>query len=102
MKEEWKKIDGYKGIYSVSNYGGILNNKTGRALAVNYGCRLPSVGLSVNGTQKWVPVCLLVPEHLLIIQTIIFMCGLLTVIKGIILQKIWNGFMRRTIEEVTK
>ncbi len=60
MKEEWKKIDGYNGLYSVSNYGGVLNNKTGRVLAINYGCRRPSVGLSVNGTQKWVPVCLLV------------------------------------------
>ena len=32
MKEEWKKIDGYNGLYSVSNYGGVLNNKTGRVL----------------------------------------------------------------------
>lgn len=60
MGERWEKIDGYNGRYSVSDQGRIRNDRTGRILTVNYGCRLPSVGLSVDGEQRWVPVCLLV------------------------------------------
>lgn len=61
-KEVFRKIEGYRGIYSVSNYGAVMNNKTGRILAIVYSHKLPSVGLSIDGVQTWVPVCKLVAK----------------------------------------
>lgn len=60
IREEFRPISGYHGRYSVSNYGAIMNNKTHRVLMVNYDSKLPSIGLSCDGIQTWIPVCVLV------------------------------------------
>lgn len=60
MKEEWKKIDGYNGVYSVSNYGKVVNNKTGNEMEVKYNYKFPVVVLSKEGIATTQPVCLLV------------------------------------------
>lgn len=60
MKEEWKKIDGYNGMYSVSNYGKVVNNKTGKEMEIKYNYKFPVVVLSKGGKATKHPVCLLV------------------------------------------
>lgn len=60
VKEEWKKIDGYNGVYSVSNYGKVVNNKTGNEMEVKYNYKFPVVMLSKCGIVTKHPVCLLV------------------------------------------
>lgn len=61
-KEVFRKVEGYRGIYSVSNYGAVINNKTGRTLSIVYSRKLPSVGLCIDGIQTWIPVCKLVAK----------------------------------------
>lgn len=67
MKEEWKSIEGYGGMYLISNYGRCHSLKGGRRkeLFTNYAFKLPSVSLSLNGNSKWIPVCLLVANAFL-------------------------------------
>lgn len=36
LKVEWKLIEGFDGIYSVSNYGEVRNNKTGERNITHY------------------------------------------------------------------
>lgn len=36
LKVEWKLIEGFDGIYSVSNYGEVRNNKTGKRNITHY------------------------------------------------------------------
>lgn len=52
FKEVFREIDGYLGRYSVSNYGMVINNKTGREIAANYGKQPPNVVLYLNGVRK--------------------------------------------------
>lgn len=52
FKEVFREIDGYLGRYSVSNYGMVINNKTGREIAANYGNQPPNVVLYLNGVRK--------------------------------------------------
>jgi hypothetical protein len=63
LKEEWKDINGYEGLYQVSNYGRVKNLKTGKILkqspnTVGY----LKVGLSKEGKQKTLLVHRLVAD----------------------------------------
>lgn len=52
-KEVFKEIDGYLGGYSISNYGMVINNKTGHEIAARYSSKHPPVViLSFNGVRK--------------------------------------------------
>ena len=63
IKEEFRHIKTYRGRYSVSNYGAVINNKTHRVLTTDFGRKLPSVCLSADGVSTWIPVCLLVARE---------------------------------------
>ncbi len=43
VKEEFREIEGYFGRYSVSNYGMVINNKSGREMVPYYGQNPPTV-----------------------------------------------------------
>lgn len=51
VKEEFREIEGYSGRYSVSNYGMVINNKTGREMVPFYGQNPPTVFLH-NGIKR--------------------------------------------------
>lgn len=53
LKVEWKLIEGFDGIYSVSNYGEVRNNKTGRLMKPRKNEKgYLHIGLTTNGKQK--------------------------------------------------
>ena len=53
LKVEWKLIEGFDGIYSVSNYGEVRNNKTGRLMNPRKNEKgYLHIGLTTNGKQK--------------------------------------------------
>ena len=53
LKVEWKLIEGFDGIYSVSNYGEVRNNKTGRLMKPRKNEKgYLHIGLTINGKQK--------------------------------------------------
>jgi hypothetical protein len=53
MQEEWKDIEGYEGIYLISNLGRCRNIKNGNLMKVNNSFKYPRYALSNNGkTEK--------------------------------------------------
>lgn len=66
MKETFKDINEYKGVYQVSDHGRILNKKTGRIrkakLSKKWGDGYFRIGLSIDGTKKYFSVHRLVAE----------------------------------------
>ena len=53
LKVEWKLIEGFDRIYSVSNYGEVRNNKTGRLMKPRKNEKgYLHIGLTTNGKQK--------------------------------------------------
>ena len=53
MEEVYKIISGFNNLYSVSNYGNVINNKTGRPLTNSIGSHgYKQVNLSNNGICK--------------------------------------------------
>lgn len=66
MAEEWKDIEGYEGLYQVSNLGRVRSfkqNKSGHLLKYKSNCwGYFQVGLSKNGKQKLFSVHRLVAE----------------------------------------
>ena len=66
LKVEWKLIEGFDGIYSVSNYGEVRNNKTGKLMKP----RKNETGyLRINLTKNGKPKCMRV--HRLVAQAFI-------------------------------
>lgn len=54
LKVEWKLIEGFDGIYSVSNYGEVRNNKTGKLMKPRKNEKgYLRIGLTTNGKQKF-------------------------------------------------
>jgi hypothetical protein len=66
MSEIWNEIKGYEGIYSVSNYGNVRNDKTGIILKqeLNWG-GYNRVSLCLKGKYKRISVHRLVADHFL-------------------------------------
>lgn len=63
LKVEWKLIEGFDGIYSVSNYGEVRNNKTGRLMKQRKTEKgYLRVGLTNNGKPKCMRVHRLVAQ----------------------------------------
>ena len=63
LKAEWKLIEGFDGIYSVSNYGEVRNNKTGRLMKQRKTEKgYLRVGLTNNGKPKCMRVHRLVAQ----------------------------------------
>lgn len=63
LKVEWKLIEGFDGIYSVSNYGEVRNNKTGKLMKLRKNeKRYLRTNLTKNGNQKSVRVHRLVAQ----------------------------------------
>lgn len=63
LKVEWKLIEGFDGIYSVSNYGEVRNNKTGRLMKpIKNEKGYLRVGLTNNGKLKCMRVHRLVAQ----------------------------------------
>lgn len=63
LKVEWKLIEGFDGIYSVSNYGEVRNNKTGRLMKpIKNEKGYLRVGLTTNGKLKCMRVHRLVAQ----------------------------------------
>lgn len=56
MKEEWKDVVGYEGLYQVSNKGNVRNayGKTRKAKIDRYGYE--TINLSKDGLKKWYAV----------------------------------------------
>lgn len=53
MQEVWKDIDGYEGIYLISNFGKCMNIKNGNLMKANNSFKYPRYALSKNGkTEK--------------------------------------------------
>ena len=53
LKVEWKLIEGFDGIYSVSNYGDVKNNRTGKLMKPRKNEKgYLHIGLTTNGKQK--------------------------------------------------
>lgn len=53
LKVEWKLIEGFDGIYSVSNYGEVRNNRTGKLMKPRKNEKgYLHIGLTKNGKQK--------------------------------------------------
>lgn len=53
MKEEWREVPGYEGLYLVSNLGNVYSNKSNKMLRNSFGKRgYLVVGLCLNGTRK--------------------------------------------------
>lgn len=66
LKAEWKLIEGFDGVYSVSNYGEVRNNKTGKLMKP----RKNETGyLRINLTKNGKPKCMRV--HRLVAQAFI-------------------------------
>lgn len=63
MKEEWKDINGYEGIYRISNYGRIFSTRTYTYLKPLISYDYCYVNLSVNGIRKRLSLHRLVAEH---------------------------------------
>lgn len=66
LKAEWKLIEGFDGIYSVSNYGEVRNNKTGRLMKQR---KTEKGYLRVGLTNNEKPKCMRV--HRLVAQAFI-------------------------------
>lgn len=63
LKVEWKLIEGFDGIYSVSNYGEVRNNKTGKLMKLRKNEKgYLRTNLTTNGNQKSVRVHRLVAQ----------------------------------------
>ena len=63
LKVEWKLIEGFDGIYSVSNYGEVRNNKTGRLMKQKKNEKgYLRLGLRKNGKTKCMRVHRLVAQ----------------------------------------
>lgn len=63
LKAEWKLIEGFDGIYSVSNYGEVRNNKTGKLMKLRKNEKgYLRTSLTKNGNQKSVRVHRLVAQ----------------------------------------
>lgn len=63
IKVEWKLIEGFDGIYSVSNYGEVKNNRTGRLMKQRKTEKgYLRVGLTTNGKPKCMRVHRLVAQ----------------------------------------
>lgn len=63
LKVEWKLIEGFDGIYSVSNYGDVKNNRTGRLMKQRKTEKgYLRVGLTTNGKPKCMRVHRLVAQ----------------------------------------
>lgn len=63
IKVEWKLIEGFDGIYSVSNYGDVKNNRTGRLMKQRKTEKgYLRVGLTTNGKPKCMRVHRLVAQ----------------------------------------
>lgn len=63
LKVEWKLIEGFDGIYSVSNYGEVRNNKTGKLMKLRKNEKgYLRTNLTKNGNQKSVRVHRLVAQ----------------------------------------
>lgn len=53
IKVEWKLIEGFGGTYSVSNYGDVKNNRTGKLMKPRKNEKgYLHIGLTTNGKQK--------------------------------------------------
>ena len=63
LKIEWKLIEGFDGTYSVSNYGEVRNNKTGKLMKQNKNEKgYLRLGLRKNGKTKYMRVHRLVAQ----------------------------------------
>lgn len=63
LKVEWKLIEGFDGIYSVSNYGEVKNNRTGKLMKPRKNEKgYLRIGLTTNGKQKCMRVHRLVAQ----------------------------------------
>ena len=63
LKVEWKLIDGFGGVYSVSNYGDVKNNRTGKLMKPRKNEKgYLHIGLTKNGKQKSMRVNRLVAQ----------------------------------------
>lgn len=63
LKVEWKLIDGFGGTYSVSNYGEVRNNRTGKLMKPRKNEKgYLRIGLTKNGKQKCMRVHRLVAQ----------------------------------------
>lgn len=63
LKVEWKLIEGFDGIYSVSNYGEVRNNRTGKLMKPRKNEKgYLRIGLTTNGKQKCMRVHRLVAQ----------------------------------------
>lgn len=49
--ETYKEIEGFDGVYAVSNYGNVLNKKTGRVLKPKDNVGYARIGLNKNGIK---------------------------------------------------
>lgn len=64
LKVEWKLIEGFDGIYSVSNYGDVKNNRTGKLMKPRKNEKgYLRIGLTTNGKQKCMRVHRLVAQE---------------------------------------
>ena len=63
MKEIWKDISEYTGLYQVSNYGNVRNIKTSKKLKPGIKRGYYQVGLIVNKKRKWYSVHRLVAKE---------------------------------------
>lgn len=63
LKVEWKLIEGFGGTYSVSNYGDVKNNRTGKLMKPRKNEKgYLHIGLTKNGKQKCMRVHRLVAQ----------------------------------------
>lgn len=63
LKVEWKLIAGFGGTYSVSNYGDVKNNRTGKLMKPRKNEKgYLRIGLTTNGKQKCMRVHRLVAQ----------------------------------------
>lgn len=66
MNEVWKDINGFEGLYQVSNFGRVKSNKTGKIKKPSFNnCGYLRVSLWNNGVGKHLFVHRLVAEHFL-------------------------------------
>lgn len=52
MEKIWMPVRDYIGLYEVSNYGDVMNARTGRVLKLQSDKHYMQVNLSKNGKQK--------------------------------------------------
>jgi NUMOD4 motif len=66
MEEIWKDINGYEGLYQISNLGNARSSKSGRILLFDYSNGYLRVRLSKNGKVKTKRVHILVASHFIV------------------------------------